>query len=114
MISNLLSKSVNRSYYSWGDDQQSGGERLRYFLNYASLLTENQCDRIESSICPAIQRDAKYVSSRDGYAAVAKGLHMLSESCEKGKLDAKRIASKILEDNPKKPAYREEINRYHC
>jgi hypothetical protein len=76
------------------------------------LLSKLQCNEIETVIFKEIQHVAAYANTRDDYARVARGLHLLSKTCEKGQLDARRLAAKILRDNPRKPAYREEIEHY--
>ena len=73
------------------------------------LLSKLQCNEIETVIFKEIQHVAAYANTRDDYARVARGLHLLSKTCEKGQLDARRLAAKILRDNPRK-----QIGRASC
>ena len=99
-------------YYSYAPYPNSGGERLAFFSQYAKILTEEQCTEMVDSLCKSIQQDSRRANTRDDYAKIASGLHLLSLSCEKGKQQARQLVAQILRDNPKKPAYREEIGRY--
>ena len=99
-------------YYSYAPYPNSGGERLAIFSQYAKLLTDKQCAEMVDALSKSIQIDSRRANTRDDYAMVASGLHLLSLSCEKGKQQARQLAAQILRDNPKKPAYREEIGRY--
>lgn len=99
-------------YYSYAPYPNSGGERLAFFSRYAKLLTDDQCAVMVDALYKSIQHDSQRANTRDDYAKVAGGLHLLSLSCEKGRQQARRLATQILRDNPKKPAYREEIGKY--
>ena len=99
-------------YYSYAPYPNSGGERLAFFSQYAKILTEEQCTEMVDALCKSIQQDSRRANTRDDYAKIASGLHLLSLSCEKGKQQARQLVAQILRDNPKKPAYREEIGRY--
>ena len=92
--------------------QNSGGKRLAFFSRYANLLTDKQCAEMVDALFKSIQLDSRRAKTRDDYARVASGLHLLGLSCEKGKQQACRLAAQILRDNPKKPAFREEIGKY--
>ena len=108
----LLKLPLTGGWWKYGQHQHSGGERLTYFAKYAKVLTKEQCNQIETTIIDTIKKDSKYVNTRDGYAQVAEGLHLLSQTCDKGHIDARKLTLKILHDNPRKPAYREEIMKY--
>ena len=99
-------------YYSYAPYQNSGGKRLAFFSRYANLLTDKQCAEMVDALFKSIQLDSRRAKTRDDYARVASGLHLLGLSCEKGKQQACRLAAQILRDNPKKPAFREEIGKY--
>ena len=112
MFSALTKMTDNQGWLFYNQYPNSGGKRLAFFSRYAKFFTEKQCAEMVKAISKIIQTDAQRVGTRDGYANVADGLHLLSISCEKGRLTAKQIADQILRDNPMKPAYKEEINRY--
>ena len=112
MYEYLQKLSDHMGYYSYAPYPNSGGERLAFFSRYAKLLTDKQCAEMVDALSKSIQQDSRRANTRDDYAKVASGLHLLSLSCEKGKQQACQLAAQILRDNPKKPAYREEIGRY--
>lgn len=99
-------------YYSYAPYQNVGGERLAFFSRYARSLTDEQCTEMVAAFADDIRNYSRRVGTRDGYAKVARGLHLLSQSCEKGSQQARLLAAQILRENTNKPAYREEINNY--
>lgn len=98
--------------YSYSRYQNVGGERLALFSRFAHCFSGVQCADLVSAFTQAIRNHSRYAYTRDGYAQVASGLHLLSQSCEEGSQQARRLAAQILRENPNKPAYKEEINSY--
>lgn len=99
-------------YYSYAPYQNVGGERLVFFSRYARFLTDEQCTEMVAAFAETIRNYSRQVGTRDSYAKVARGLYLLSQSCDKGSRQARLLAAQILSENANKPAYREEINRY--
>jgi hypothetical protein len=108
----LQKLSDQTPYYAFGSYQNSGGEQMAFFSRYARFLTEVQRAAMIASLSEIICQDSRYANTRDRYAQVASGLHLLSQSCEKGSQQAQLIVAEILRENPKKPAFREEIESY--
>ena len=111
-IFNLLNQLPTQSNWTYTGRFCSGGERLGCFSKYADQLTDLQQYMVEKTIVEAISNAAHYANTRERYAEVAEGLRLLSISCDQGRKDARSLAAQILRNNPNKPAYREEIERY--
>lgn len=100
------------AYYSYSPYSNSGGERLSFFSRYARFLTEEQRKTMVAALAKTILDDSRRAKDRDRYRQISSGLHLLSQSCEEGKGKASSLASQIRRENPKKPAYEEEISHY--
>ena len=99
-------------YYPSSFYSNSGGERLCLFSRYARFLTEEQCQTLVSDFAQTILDDSRIANDRDRYRQIASRLHLLSQSCEEGRRKARALADQILRENPKKPAYQQEISQY--
>ena len=108
----LQKLSASTGYYSYDPYSNSGGERLFYFSQYARCLTEEQRKEMVSTLAKTILQDSRPARTRDRYANVAKGLYLLSQACTEGSQTARSLARQILQENPSKPAFREEVNYY--
>ncbi|MCR4603179.1 MAG: hypothetical protein K5683_06580 [Prevotella sp.] len=112
MYQDLQKMSDSFGYYSYSPYLNSGGQRLVFFCDYASCLTEEQRKKMVADFAKTILLDSRRAKDRERYGLVASGLHLLSKSSEEGSQQARTLADQILRENPKKPAYREEISRY--
>ena len=111
-IFQIIDKMNTIANWSYTVRPNSGGEKMAYFAKYARLLSDLQKEHIEGELVKTIKTVAQYAHTRDHYAEVARALHLLSISCDKGQTDARRLAAQIVRDNPSRPAYREEIQQY--
>ena len=109
----LQKLSDESGYYHYGPYNNSGGERLHFFSEYAHCLTAEQRQEMVKAFAETILYDSRGARDRDRYHQIAIGLRYLSQSCEEGKQKARSLASQILRENQGKPAFREEISSYN-